>query len=145
MDSLIPGFITPEDAAARGLVTHNQAWVLVVPECPLIPTPTLLFWQIAAKHPMVFHDEKNQDYLIPQEEAPNIFPDWVIRETVEACVKFKLGEISNNTIHKADLLARANRVATRINADKECVRQMKERLQVLYDKEFPPIAKEKNV
>jgi hypothetical protein len=73
-----PGFISSEEAKNRDLVTHAEAWDILVPDVPIAPPMTVLFWAIANKHPRIMHENGLQEPVIPRVDSPKAFTTWMI-------------------------------------------------------------------
>jgi hypothetical protein len=73
-----PGFVSSEEAKRRDLVTHAEAWDIMVPDVPVAPPMTVLFWAIANKYPRIMHENGHQEPVIPRIDSPKAFTTWMI-------------------------------------------------------------------
>jgi hypothetical protein len=118
MSELPPGTISLEEASRRGLVTHAQAWQLVVPDVPVWPVPTYLFWQLANQYPSIIMPTGIKEACIPKTDAVRVFPEWLIRDARKNASSLIAKRLSHNKLYVVALRRQIIEVETMIASDK---------------------------
>ena len=116
-----PGYITPAEAAARDLVTHEQAWQLVVPDVLIGPAPSFLFWQLANQYPAVEYPNKFVAAVIPRAHAASVFTAAVIQDARRSLARLLRKRVHDHTLYAIELRKHLAQVEAQIAADKHAM------------------------